>query len=380
MSELDPAEVAARSPRMIPERFRKEFETPAAERAATGEREGLPPNYRMRADAHYVDQLTSRSPDMSVRFIAATDIDGGRVIDPASLESLVESIRAHGVLQPLLVRRDESRYRVIAGRRRLAAAALAGVSSVPCVVHQVDAAKADELARAENVRSDEAAAVVAAPEVPRDALLSQLVSDVEEIRTAASSLANHPLPTTKRVSLDVVRSQTARAAWMLQAADLVDGRAQGEARLCRLGHLLDEVRAGLLPESRLSRIAIDLCVPDWNVSAVVNERAVLTGLTGALIATFALLDQHDGAMVNLMIVGGGAEPVSIDVAQDSVAVSSELSSRFFDPTYTARPGGWAALLGALSVRAAARQLGGDASIAARKDRGSAIRMTIGSER
>ena len=60
-----------------------------------------------------------------------------RDFDPEQLQELASSIREHGVLQPLLVRADESGgYVLIAGERRWRAAALAGVETVPIVVHE----------------------------------------------------------------------------------------------------------------------------------------------------------------------------------------------------------------------------------------------------
>ena len=57
--------------------------------------------------------------------------------DEASLESLADSIRTHGIVQPLLVRRRDSGYELIAGERRWRAARLAGISRVPVVIKEV---------------------------------------------------------------------------------------------------------------------------------------------------------------------------------------------------------------------------------------------------
>jgi ParB family chromosome partitioning protein len=59
-----------------------------------------------------------------------------RRFDEADLEALTESIRQHGVLQPLLVVPEESGYRLIAGERRLRAARLAGLAEVPVTLHE----------------------------------------------------------------------------------------------------------------------------------------------------------------------------------------------------------------------------------------------------
>src|SRR5262245_17113320 len=54
-----------------------------------------------------------------------------QVFDPASLDELASSLRNHGVLSPLIVRKSVRGYVLIAGERRLRAAALAGLTEVP---------------------------------------------------------------------------------------------------------------------------------------------------------------------------------------------------------------------------------------------------------
>src|SRR5258708_19465305 len=58
-----------------------------------------------------------------------------RSFDPASLQELADSIRIHGILQPLLVREGLAGYELIAGERRLRAAEIAGLPEVPVIVH-----------------------------------------------------------------------------------------------------------------------------------------------------------------------------------------------------------------------------------------------------
>lgn len=70
-----------------------------------------------------------------------------------AIEELAASIKAHGVLMPLVVRREEGRYVLVAGERRLRAAALAGLSEVPVLVREaMDASKQLELALVENLQ------------------------------------------------------------------------------------------------------------------------------------------------------------------------------------------------------------------------------------
>src|SRR5688572_29292131 len=128
-------------------------------------REGLPPRYRMRADAHYVEQLDSGLLNSPIRFLEVHGLESPRQDDEeAPAAAFVESIRKHGVLQPLLVRSRGGRHLVIAGRKRLAAAAAAGLSRVPCLIERVDDDQAPILAAATNTpSSDKTVPRIAAP-------------------------------------------------------------------------------------------------------------------------------------------------------------------------------------------------------------------------
>ena len=79
--------------------------------------------------------------------------------DEAGLESLAESIRSHGVVQPLLVRRREGGYELIAGERRWRAAKLAGLTRVPVVVKDVPDESLLEIALIENIQREDLNAI-----------------------------------------------------------------------------------------------------------------------------------------------------------------------------------------------------------------------------
>lgn len=74
--------------------------------------------------------------------------------DEGALEGLADSIRAHGIVQPLLVRRQGDRYELIAGERRWRAARLAGLSKVPVVVKEVPDQDLLEIALIENIQRE----------------------------------------------------------------------------------------------------------------------------------------------------------------------------------------------------------------------------------
>lgn len=79
-----------------------------------------------------------------------------KFFDDASLAELAESIRLHGIIQPLTVRKLASGYyQIIAGERRWRAARLAGLQEVPVVVIEADDRKAAELAMIENLQRED---------------------------------------------------------------------------------------------------------------------------------------------------------------------------------------------------------------------------------
>ena len=71
---------------------------------------------------------------------------------PEGLEELAESIKVHGILQPLSVRRTDGGYVLVSGERRLRAARLAGLREVPCIVVEVDEVSSSLLALVENLQ------------------------------------------------------------------------------------------------------------------------------------------------------------------------------------------------------------------------------------
>ena len=89
--------------------------------------------------------------------IAIADIDPNpdqprRMFEPGALDALADSIRVHGVLQPVVVRRAGDRYELVVGERRWRASKQAGVASIPAVVLEIDPRDRLEVALVENVQ------------------------------------------------------------------------------------------------------------------------------------------------------------------------------------------------------------------------------------
>ena len=109
-----------------------------------------------------LDALLPESNDLenTVSMIAVTELDRNpdqprRDFDEAALQTLADSIRTAGVLQPLLVVEQNGRYRIVAGERRFRAARIAGLDTVPCIVRDLTAEEQMEAALIENVQRED---------------------------------------------------------------------------------------------------------------------------------------------------------------------------------------------------------------------------------
>jgi ParB family chromosome partitioning protein len=100
-------------------------------------------------------------------------------IDPTKLAELAASIRASGIVQPILVRRRGERYQIIAGERRWRAAQALGLASVPVTLRDVPDEQLLELALVENVQREELTALEEAQAFER--MQSELGLTQEEI-------------------------------------------------------------------------------------------------------------------------------------------------------------------------------------------------------
>ena len=89
---------------------------------------------------------------MPARAIKPNPAQPRKIFSEAALEELSQSIRQHGILQPLSVRRMGPSYELIAGERRLRAAAMAGLTEIPCIVMNMDDRESGLTALVENLQ------------------------------------------------------------------------------------------------------------------------------------------------------------------------------------------------------------------------------------
>ena len=95
---------------------------------------------------------TGRVVFLPARSIRPNPSQPRKVFRAEALGELSDSIRHHGILQPLSVRRIGSNYELIAGERRLRAAQMAGLTEIPCIIMQMDDRESGMAAMIENLQ------------------------------------------------------------------------------------------------------------------------------------------------------------------------------------------------------------------------------------
>lgn len=121
-------------------------------------KKGLPDNFKLRHDSHYVELLTSRGAGAPVGRMIPTDKLAPNPLQPrveiGDLSELVLSIREKGVLEPLLVRPSDvgGRFMIISGERRYRASLEVGLTELPCIEMDVDDRAVAEISLIENLQ------------------------------------------------------------------------------------------------------------------------------------------------------------------------------------------------------------------------------------
>lgn len=105
--------------------------------------------------------MASDNKSGGLQTLPITDVENNsnqprKNFDPEALAQLADSIRQHGVLQPLTVRKmDSGYYQIIAGERRWRAARMAGLNEVPVIIVEADDQAATEIAMIENLQRED---------------------------------------------------------------------------------------------------------------------------------------------------------------------------------------------------------------------------------
>lgn len=105
------------------------------------------------------DEKVSELVKIPIEKIVRDEEQPRRDFNSEALEALANSIREHGVLQPIVVTREEKKYKIVAGERRWRAAKLAGLSEIPAIIRTLDAQNRLELSIVENAQREDLNAI-----------------------------------------------------------------------------------------------------------------------------------------------------------------------------------------------------------------------------
>lgn len=247
-----------------------------------------------------------------------------RVMDEEALEELAQSIRAQGVMQPIVVRRAGSEFEIIAGERRWRASRLAGLAAVPVVIREIDDQAAMAMGLIENIQRENLRPLEEAAALQRllqefDLTQQQVATAVGKSRAAVTNLLrllNLSLPVRELLDAGDLEMGHARALLSLAAeAQLAIARQvvdQGlsvretEARArAALKHQRDEA-AGVRPAPKTAPAAptVDADVRRLEqrlselLGAPVNLRQA-SGGSGRLEIRYHSMDVLDGILARL---------------------------------------------------------------------------------
>lgn len=164
------------------------------------------------------------TPEGEFRHIPVEFLERGRFqprrdMDPAALEELSESIKAQGVMQPIVVRSVSSKnFEIIAGERRWRASQLAGLDKVPCIVRDVPDEAAIAMALIENIQREDLNPI-------EEAVALQRLQDEFELthQQVAEAVGKSRTTVTNLLRLTTLSSEAKK---MLEHGDLEMGHAR----------------------------------------------------------------------------------------------------------------------------------------------------------
>lgn len=208
-------------------------------------------------DALFADNANENGKDVSA--LRISDIEPNREqprkdFDEEAMLQLAESIREHGVLQPILVRPiDTDRYQIVAGERRWRASRMAGLTEIPAVVREMTEDEMMQLAMIENLQREDLNAIEEAlgykTLIDRyDMTQDEVSKRVGKSRPAVANalrLLNLPEKTAKLVRNGDLSAGHARALLAAEDEEFINELAE---KIVKTGMSVREVEKALKPK------------------------------------------------------------------------------------------------------------------------------------
>ena len=235
-----------------------------------------------------------------------------RDIDPESLQELAESIRAQGIMQPIVVRPiSDRKYEIIAGERRWRAAQIAGLDQVPAVIRDVSDESAIAMALIENIQREDLNPIEEAVSLQRlqqeFELTQQEVADAvgKSRSTIANLLRLMSLQEDVRLLLERGDMEMGHARALLA----LEGMQQSQAARTVVGKGMSVRQTEALVRNLLARQASPVQAPaqlDPNIRQLQDDLSQKLGARvqiqhtakgkGKLVLSYNSLDELDGIL------------------------------------------------------------------------------------
>ena len=244
-----------------------------------------------------------------------------RHMDPAKLTELSESIRAQGVIQPIVVRQLPDRtYEIIAGERRWRASQEAGLTEIPVVVREVDDRTVVAMALIENIQREDLNPLEEAQALQRlidefDLTHAAAAEAVGRSRAAVSNLLRLlELPPAIRALVEARRLEMGHARALLTlspelASKLAADAAEHGWSVREVEHRAQQFAAGRVPATAKKKGGSGRAGPQADIVALENElsetlatRVAIAhgrGNKGKLVIHYSDLDTLDGVLERL---------------------------------------------------------------------------------
>ncbi len=105
------------------------------------------------------DKKESKLKELKLTDVVRDENQPRRDFDQSALEALAASIKEHGVLQPIVVTKEEGKYKIVAGERRWRASKIAGLDKIPAIIRTLDSQNRLELSIIENAQREDLNAI-----------------------------------------------------------------------------------------------------------------------------------------------------------------------------------------------------------------------------
>ena len=354
-------------------------------------REGLPAAFKMRRERHYVEQLMGDAPLRTVREIPVGEIDPPPPLESTGLGELEESIREVGILQPLLVVQQGSRFTIVSGGNRYRAAREAGFRTVPCLVcetgsHTVDVLREAAARRAEASAAREAAAAareadeeevaIEPVEPPAAAGLREVTGRLAFVSAIMPALDTAGYDALRWNTLtDLLKAEMERARSTAAAIEWLSKPVETRRDPVEASEVLDAVLEAVEPEARLHGVTVNLSSNARGYELPADRALLVRALTGLVQAMLSLSPR--GATLHVDCNGTSVRPALIvSATQQDSDMDNGAVERFFDAEFRQHPAGPTSALVLAGVAQVARLHGGRVQARTLEGGGCAVTFVI----